>query len=219
MGAQRAKGTGGFTLVELLVVMVVAGLVVMAAVTTFIVQNKIAGIQAATSDTQLSGQVTMDMLERDVRMAGYGVNKANAIVTQDNAAATDPLRSVGTDAIQIRYSTAVPLSAPPGTRGSRNYNYYIAKSGEGGLVRQDLVGGTTDTIASNVEDLQVTVTPDVPATGAMQVVLGLMVRSAAKDPAYTVAPPQIGNGIARPADGFRRRVYNSTINPRNYFGS
>ncbi|WP_298269861.1 PilW family protein [Geobacter sp.] len=214
MEAIRTNDTRGFTLVELLVVMVVAGLVMMAAVTTFIVQNKIANIQTASSDVQISGQIAMDLLERDIRMGGYGVNKATAITAQDNAGDTDPLRSKGTDAIQIRYSTA----ATPGTRGSRDFTYYVAKTGEG-LVRLDNLGGTTDVIASNVEDVQATVTPDVPVSGAMQVVLNLMVRSVAKDPSYTTAPPQIGNGIVRDADGFRRRVYNSTINPRNYFGS
>ncbi|WP_298433916.1 prepilin-type N-terminal cleavage/methylation domain-containing protein [Geobacter sp.] len=215
MAAMRTKDTRGFTLVELLVVMVVAGLVTMAAVTTFIVQNKIANIQAASSDVQISGQIAMDLLERDIRMGGYGVDKATAITMQDNAGDTDPLKSTGTDAIQVRYSTA----ATPGIRGSRDFTYYVAKTGEGGLVRLDNLSGTTDVIASNVEDMQVTVTPDVPVTGAMQVVLSLMIRSAAKDPTYTTVPPRIGNGIGRDADGFRRRVYNSTINPRNYFGS
>lgn len=203
----------GFTLVELIVTILVASLVLMAAVSSFIVQNKVSAIQTATSDVQISGQVALDLLERDIRMAGYGVGTVRGISTQDNASSGDALRSVGTDAVQIQYSTATPAA---GTRGTRNFNYYIAKTGEGGLVRQDsLPGGTTDTIASNVEDMQISVVDDA-TTGAKQVTVSLLVKSAAMDPNYTTAPPVIGNGIVRAADNYRRRVYTTTISPRNY---
>lgn len=219
------NGSRGFTLVELLVTMFVAALVIMAASTTFIVQNKMASVQSATSDVQISGQMVVDLLERDIRMAGYGVNKATGLAAQDNALATDAVRSVGTDAVQIRYSTAL---SPGAARGSRAYNYYVSKdSANPGLMRQDLLtGGTTDSIATNVEDLQIgaayaddgsavnlgAVDPSRPVRVTLQVLL----KSQSRDQDYATAPPIIGNGIARVADGFRRRAYTVTVSPRNF---
>jgi len=220
-----SDGSRGFTLVELLVTMIVAALVIMAASTTFIVQNKMASVQSATSDVQISGQMVMDLLERDIRMAGYGVNKATGLVAQDNALASDAVRSVGTDAVQIRYSTAL---SPGATRGSRAYNYYVSKDpANPGLVRQDLLpGGTTDSIATNVEDLQLAgVYADdgsavdlgaVDPARPVRVTLQVLLKSQSRDQDYATAPPVIGNGMARAADGFRRRAYAVTVSPRNF---
>uniref|UniRef100_A0A831XFT6 Prepilin-type N-terminal cleavage/methylation domain-containing protein n=1 Tax=Geobacter metallireducens TaxID=28232 RepID=A0A831XFT6_GEOME len=225
MAISASDSSQGFTLVELLVTMFVAALVIMAASTTFIVQNKMASIQSATSDVQISGQMIMDLLERDMRMAGYGVSKATALTAQDNALASDAVRSVGTDAVQIRYSTALS----PGTaRGSRAYNYYVSKdSANPGLMRQDLLpGGTTDSIATNVEDLQIAATyaddgsavnlGAVDSSRPVRVTLQLLLKSQSRDQDYATAPPIIGNGIARAADGFRRRAYTVTVSPRNF---
>lgn len=202
INCRRLPDSGGFSLVELLVTMVVVSLVIMAATTTFIVQNKMATIQAATSDVQLTGQLTMDLLSRDIRMAGYGMDKATALVTLDNAPTSDVLRTAGTDAIQLHYSTPVLPSSPAGTRGSRRYNYYVAKTGDGGLVRQDSVSGGTETIASNVEDMQIVMVDD-STSGKKRVTLKLVLKSTAKD-----------NQLA--GDGYRRREYSEVITPKNY---
>lgn len=217
---------GGFTLVELMVSMFVAALVIMAASTTFIVQNKLAAVQSATSDVQIGGQMVVDLLERDVRMAGYGVDKLTGLVAQGNAPSTDAVRSVGTDAVQVRYSTAVSSGT---SRGARAYKYFVSKDpANPGLMRQDLLpGGTVETIASNVEDLQISgayaddgtvadlssVNPARP----LRVTLQVLLKSQARDLNYTAAPPKIGdNTISRPADGYRRRVYSVTVSPRNF---
>lgn len=225
MVGYRDRFSSGFTLVELIVTILVASLVLLAASTTFIVQNKMANVQTATSDVQISGQMVMDLLERDIRMAGFGVVKTTGLVAQDNALATDPLRSLGTDAVQIRYSTAM---SPGVARGSRAYNYFVSKDpANPGLMRQDLLpGGTIDSIAPNVEDLQISgIYADdgssvdlgaVDPTRPVRITLQLMLRSQARDQNYNVTPPTIGNGISRAADGYRRRVYSVTVSPRNF---
>lgn len=224
MNCRRFPDSAGFSLVELLVTMIVISLVIMAATTTFIVQNKMATIQAATSDVQLTGQLTMDLLSRDIRMAGYGVDKTAALYgppfdplvsppapspfaagSFTAAANSDPLRSMGSTAILMCYSTPVLSSAPAGTRGSRRYYYYIDKTDDGGLVRRDLVSGSVEPIASNVENMQVVVTYDAasPSTGPRQVDLSLTLKSTARD-----------NQLS--GDQYRRRIYRATITPRNY---
>lgn len=216
----------GFTLVELLVTMFVAALVIMAASTTFIVQNKLAAVQSATSDVQISGQMVVDLLERDIRMAGYGVDKSTGLVAQGNAPSSDATRSLGTDAVQVRYSTAISPGMP---RGSRAYDYYISKDpANPGLMRQNLlVGGAAEPIASNVEDLQLSgIYADdgtaadlgsINPTRPVRVTLQVLLKSQARDLNYTAAPPTIGdNTTSRPADGYRRRVYSVTVSPRNF---
>lgn len=226
MGQSSLYTSRGFTLVELIVSMFVAALVIMAASTTFVVQNKLAAVQSATSDVQISGQMVVDLLERDIRMAGYGVDKPTGLVAQGNAPSSDAVRSLGTDAVQVRYSTAISPGMP---RGSRSYDYFVSKDpANPGLMRQDLLsGGAVEPIASNVEDLQISgvyaddgtaadlgsINPARPLRVTMQVLL----KSASRDLNYTAAPPTIGdNTTARPADGYRRRVYSVTVSPRNF---
>jgi Tfp pilus assembly protein PilW len=199
MYAEVIKNECGFTLLELVVAMLIAMLITMGAATTFIVQNKVASIQEGTSDMQLSGQVVLDLLERDIRMAGYGVDKTTCLNALGQAPAGDPARVEKTGAVFVNYST---------TSASR-YTYFI---GSGGLTRRDEKTNVAETIASNVEDMQVQSVLD--ANGVRTVTLSLLVKSSTKDPNYTQTPPSIG-GITPVADFYRRRVFNSTVRPRN----
>lgn len=203
----------GFSLAELLVGMLVAALVVMAAATTFEVQSRVATVQEGISDLHLGGQVSLDLLERDIRMAGYNASKSTALVAETNAVSADPDRAQNTDGVFVRYSSS-----------SRNhYRYYIAKA-DNSLTRQNLLTNALETIAPNVEDLQLsytlndgsTTTNPADPTRIRQVDVSILVKSSKRDPAYTVAAPVIGNGIARPADGFRRRVFRTSVSPRNF---
>jgi type II secretory pathway pseudopilin PulG len=201
------KNECGFTLLELVVAMFIAMLITMGAATTFIVQNKVASIQEGTSDMQLSGQVVLDLLERDIRMAGYGVDKTTCLNALGQALTGDPARVEKTGAVFVNYST---------TSASR-YTYFIEDKSKvparaGGLTRRDEKTGLTETIASNVEDMQVQSLLD--ANGVRTVTLSLLVKSSTKDPNYTQTPPSIG-GITPAADFYRRRVFTSTVRPRN----
>lgn len=222
----------GFTLVELLVGLFIALLLTGAATTAFILQNRASSVQQGTSDMQLSAQVAIELLERDIRMAGFGIDRttttalnnayfsAGGVYNPD----TNGSRVPNTNGLFVYYSvtTATGVTLSP-------YYYYIEipnfdNSGrEGGLTRLDTATDTVETIASNVEDLQVTITPD-PTTSQPVVMVTLLIRSPFNDPSFfadhpgiTVADhPGIGASVNPPADHFRRRIYTTSVVPRNF---
>ncbi len=222
----------GFTLVELLVGLFVALLLTGAATTAFILQNRASSVQQGTSDMQLGAQVAIELLERDIRMAGFGIDRTtttalnNAYFSAGGAynPDTNASRVPNTNGLFVYYSvtTATGVTLSP-------YYYYIEvpnfdNSGrEGGLTRLDTATDTVETIASNVEDLQVTINPD-PTTGQQVVMVSLLVRSPFNDPSFfanhpgiTVADhPGIGASVNPPADHFRRRIYTTSVIPRNF---
>lgn len=63
--------TRGFTLIEILIAMALGAAVMAAIVDTFITQRKSYDLQEQLSEMIQSARISMDMLSRDVRMAGY----------------------------------------------------------------------------------------------------------------------------------------------------
>ncbi|MEA5113521.1 MAG: prepilin-type N-terminal cleavage/methylation domain-containing protein [Geobacteraceae bacterium] len=227
----------GFTLIELLVGMFVAMLLIGAAATAFVLQNRASSVQQGTSDMQLSAQVAIEMLERDIRMAGFGIDRTttrvlnNAYVSAGGVYDPDTsnYRVANSDGLFVYYSvtTATGVTLSP-------YYYYIERPNadgtgrEGGLTRLNTATDAVETIASNVEDMVVTINAD-PTTGLPVVMVSLLIRSPFNDPSFTEDHPGITaadhpglNVVANPvvnpaADHFRRRVYTTTIRPRNFW--
>ncbi len=63
----------GFTLIELLISMAISGILLAATVTTFIAQQKSYNLQTQIADMTLNVRAAIDMMAREIRMAGYGV--------------------------------------------------------------------------------------------------------------------------------------------------
>ena len=63
----------GFTLTELLVAMAISGILLGAIVSTCITQRKTYAVQEQVTEMTLNVRAALDMLTREVRMAGYGV--------------------------------------------------------------------------------------------------------------------------------------------------
>ncbi|MBL7208292.1 MAG: prepilin-type N-terminal cleavage/methylation domain-containing protein, partial [Desulfobacterales bacterium] len=62
---------GGFTLVELLIAMTI-GLIILAALSsTFLMQRKIYDVQEQIVEMVQTARAAMDMMTREIRMAGY----------------------------------------------------------------------------------------------------------------------------------------------------
>jgi len=66
------KKERGFTLVELLVAMAISGIVMAAVYTAFVTQQKSYTVQDQVAEMQQNARVGLDMIAREVRMAGYG---------------------------------------------------------------------------------------------------------------------------------------------------
>jgi len=103
------KKEEGMTLVELLVAMAISGIVVAAVYTAFITQQKSYTVQDQVAETQQNARVGLDLIAREVRMAGYGqpdwALNADTDGDGDDEAVTDPVTVVdgggGTDRITV----------------------------------------------------------------------------------------------------------------------
>ena len=62
----------GFSMVELMVVLVIAGIVIAGVYRTFTAQQKTFVVQEEVSEAQQSARAVMDVIARDIRMAGFG---------------------------------------------------------------------------------------------------------------------------------------------------
>lgn len=194
----------GFTLIELLITLFVTSLVLGAGTVTFILQHRIGSAHGGSQSAQMAGQVTQELLERDLRMAGYRTARPGSLQLLNNVAASDPEARAGTDTIFVAYSTTV---------GS-HYRWFVGKSG--GLFRRNTVSGTVEPVAAEIDDLQAATAVIDPASGALAVELFLVARSPKLDPNFSAVPPRPLDSPLRPADSYRRRVFASTIVPRNF---
>jgi len=65
------KGVQGFTLVELLIAMAITLVVIGSLASTFISQRKTYNVQEQITEMQQTARAAMDMISREVKMAGY----------------------------------------------------------------------------------------------------------------------------------------------------
>lgn len=107
----------GFTIVELLVVMLIGAILSVSVVATFVNQTRAMALNEDLVDLEQNLRVAMDMLHRDVRMAGaYGEGTFPAFVIggidSDGNGTLDKNSDGGSspDAIQLRYSETPGLS-------------------------------------------------------------------------------------------------------------
>lgn len=217
MYPNKNADTGGFTLVELLVGIFVTMLIVGVASTAFVLQNRASSVQQGTSEMQLDGQVIMELLERDIRMAGYHIDDKSSSLATPPDDGTGPKRKTGTSALRVDYVTGANVS-----------NLYFIEDGiEGRLARLDLAtaGAVPETIASNIEDMRITITQD-PVTGLPIVDVALLIRSTFNDPKFTSAASfavmnslnqtVILNANTAQYPNCKRRAYTTTVRPRNF---
>ncbi len=77
------KNSKGMTLIELMVVIVIMLICLMAVYNIFIAQQKAYVREGAITEAQEVGQQLLNMLRKDIIMAGYGVDKKLAIYIED----------------------------------------------------------------------------------------------------------------------------------------
>ena len=122
----------GFTVVELLVAMAISAIVITAIYSTYLSQNKSYAIQEEVAAMQQNCRVAMEMITRDVRMAGYFGCKGDTITNTLAGSSTNDYTSApvvgvnndadggnsikdGTDQIFLKYadtSENIEVTAP-----------------------------------------------------------------------------------------------------------
>ena len=194
----------GFTLVELMIAMTI-GLIIMAALSsTFLMQRKIYDVQEQTVEMMQNARAAMDMMSREIRMAGYdptGLANAGIVIvladkiyiTMDLNGAVDEDGNEDGDGVLDDSNEHVV------------YDIYDNKLGRtvGSSVKVYIpwIPPYHQPVAENIEDLQF-------SQSGNSVNVSLTARTSKPDPDYT--HPTYG-------DHYRRYTLESVITPRNLY--
>lgn len=158
----------GFTLIELMIAMAV-GLVLLAAVySVFIVQNKELNKQEQIAVMQDNARMAMDMMTRDIMMAGYGPGTLTRCTgtTPTTAPASSPYSCLGivsANAGFISFSADLNgngVLTDPGE--NLTFDRYQSPAGSGNYALGRTSNGTKSPVVDNVSALAFTY---LPATG------------------------------------------------------
>jgi|GEM_PF-349900 len=84
----KKRKDAGFTLLELMVALVVSSIVLVGAFDFFSSMEKSYTVQEQISETQQNARVSHELMTRELRMAGYGVNSGEIITEADDDAVT-----------------------------------------------------------------------------------------------------------------------------------
>lgn len=197
------KDETGFTLLELMIAMAIGLFVIGATYGVFTMQNKTLGNQEQIAETQQSARAAMDMMVKEIRMAGHDpLGTAGAGIV-----------SAGADSINftLDITSSYGTDEPDGDIADPNENItYSLYTSDGiqKLGRKSTAGASNQPLAENVQslgfqyyDANGSVTADTASIRRIQVTI--TVRTAKPDPNYT------------PNGGYRTYTLTSIITPRN----
>jgi prepilin-type N-terminal cleavage/methylation domain-containing protein len=205
----------GFTIIELLVALSISSILVAATYRAFNSQQKAYHVQSDVMEMQQGVRVAMDILTRDIRMAGF-----SSTVALSNSIAINPVEEGirdGTDSIALQYQY---------NGLERTITYFVDDDAdEPHLMRRLAEGGvevSTDPLSNNIRDLQMVYGLDTNSDGIVEqweenpvgkeheiiaAQIAVQVRSAKPDPDYT--HPETG-------DHYRTRQLQSMVRIRNF---
>lgn len=117
--AARRAGSAGFTLVEVLSAMVIFSIVVVAAYATFEFQHASFTTQNRVVEAQENLRAALDMMTRDIRLAGYGVPASVTLPAGMLPAGDNSIRNVvprnrttGPDDLYVLYAYDMDSNVP-----------------------------------------------------------------------------------------------------------
>ncbi len=221
----------GFTLVELMVVLAISGIVTAAIYSTYIMQQRNAVAQEQVVEMQQNIRAGLDVLERDIRMAGYDPTK--------NVPTPKNIISATINTVQI--SSDLNSDGDITDSGENlTYSLYVAGDGIQKLGRNDNTGGLgNQAVAESIDALEFyytlnngtqTTAPTAAQLNDIRAVqISILARAGRADQDFTnpmTYPPASGsaawdiNGASTgtgnpPNDNFRRRLHITTIQCRN----
>jgi type IV pilus assembly protein PilW len=205
------KNDNGFTLIELVIAMAL-GLVILTAIySVSIITKKTYSVQDQIVMMQQNARASMDMMTREIKMAGY-----------DPIAGVANSRIIGAQTNSIRFTLDITSTygedRPDGDTDDPNedvtYALYTPADGIQKLGRA-IHGGTPQPIAEHIQSLQFIyrdsggsqmTTPVATPSNIRSIEITLVARTPEPDPKYT--HPSFG-------DHYRRYTLTSTVIPRN----
>jgi type IV pilus assembly protein PilW len=151
----------GVTLIELLVALVICGMVAAGIYQVFIGQSKAYTVQDQVTEVQQSVRSAMEILLRDLRMAGYDSDNLLSTITINN-----PIANFGDNSISMNYEYYDRTLA----QYQKHTVVYWRDGGSSSLIRQLTVNDVAtpqETLLENVENLNFTYGVDVNEDGAL----------------------------------------------------
>jgi len=151
MKARSISSIKGVSLIELLVALVICGIVVAGAYRFFIVQTRAYAVQDQVIEAQQNVRLAMEILLRDLRMAGYDDDSIKSTVT-----ITDPIVAPLRDdsiTFSFEYYDKATLQYQKHTVA------YRRELNPSRLIRQltiNEVAGSPDVLLENVDDFKLT---------------------------------------------------------------
>src|SRR4030042_2910765 len=151
----------GVTLIELLVALVICGMVAAGIYQVFIAQSKAYTVQDQVTEVQQSVRSAMEILLRDLRMAGYDSDNILSTITINS-----PIANLRDNAITVNYEYYDKTLA----QYQKHTVAYWRDGGSSSLIRQltvDNGGRPQETLLDNVENLNFRYGVDVNEDGAL----------------------------------------------------
>jgi len=180
----------GFTLVELIVSIAISGIVLAAITATFISQSRSYDAQKQINGMQQAARVAMDIMTREIRMAGYDPTDNNIIGI------------VACSATSIQIRADVVVAADGLTTGTNEDITYTFDDPNDQILRE------TETLVEDIELLDIDCLDSAGLATATtadvrQIQVTIRAKTAKSDPNYT------------PNGGYRTYTLTSLITPRN----
>jgi type IV pilus assembly protein PilW len=162
MKNHKRFGVKGITLIELLVALVICGMVVAGIYRVFVAQSKAYTVQDQVVEVQQSVRSAMEILLRDLRMAGFDDDNINSTITITNPIA-GPLNDHSITVTYEYYDKVTP-------QFQKHTVAYWRDAASSRLIRQLTVNDVArpeETLLENVNELNFTYGVDVNDDGAM----------------------------------------------------
>ena len=204
-------GAAGFSLVELLIAMAIGLVVLSAMYSVFTIQNKTFSKQEQIVEMQQNARAAMDMMSREIRMAGYDPCSVNS-----DADSSNNFFSVTVDSTQLQIKADLDGNNPLSNNCQSPYKGIDATSQENIIYAFDAankkitrnIGAGAQPFAENIDSFTFAYldgSGNVTTTSAAvrQVRITITGRTAKPDPAYTA------NG------GYRTYALTSVVALRN----
>jgi type IV pilus assembly protein PilW len=151
----------GVTLIELLIALVICGMVAAGIYQVFIAQSKAYTVQDQVTEVQQSVRSAMEILLRDLRMAGFDNDNLLSTVT-----ITTPIANLSDNSITVNYEYYDKTLA----QYEKHTVAYWRDGGSSSLIRQLTINDVArpqETLLENVENLNFTYGVDANEDGAL----------------------------------------------------
>jgi type IV pilus assembly protein PilW len=204
----------GFTLVELLIAMAISGIVAGAIFTAFQSQQKSYLIQDQVAEMQQNIRAAMDIMVREIRMAGY------------DPAGSSEATILGANSTNINITMDIDGDGNCSSTETITYSLYDAYGDSDSDIGRKTDAGNNQPVAENIDNLEFyytledatkTLTPADP-NNIRSVQIAILARAEHEDSKFSntknyTAPSGANWGPYN--DGFRRRLLSTTVKCRN----